>query len=40
MHTEHSALPSEPIMLLSTIFFGKAAIAAAEAGPGAEEAPF
>lgn len=35
MHTEHSALPSCPIMLFSTCFFGNAAIAAAEAGPGA-----
>ena len=35
IHTEHSALPSCPIMFLSAGFFGSAAMAAAEAGPGA-----
>ena len=35
IHTEHSAFPSCPIIFLSAGFFGNAAMAAAEAGPGA-----
>ena len=37
IQTEHSALPSLPIILLSAAFLGSLAIASGEAGPGAPE---
>lgn len=37
MHTEHSAFPSLPIMLLSISCFGSPLMASAEAGPGADD---